>query len=279
MQLWIGTSGYSYPDWVGTFYPAGTRGPRMLDHYARQFPLVELNFTFYRLPTPDMLARLADRVPAGFQFLVKLPRTISHDQSSKDIAPFHEAVLELERRKCLLGLLCQLPQSVHQTKAAWHWLERITGEYGGLGLAVEFRHRSWTTPEVQERLREEKVDLVSVDVPKLPDLYPTGLVQSTDRAYIRLHSRRTENWYLSDKDRYDYDYSDGELREWLSALAARTDRLARVMILFNNCHRAQAAANTRRMQELVREFDHPFELITPALPLGEAPPTQKLLFE
>lgn len=279
MQLWIGTSGYSYPDWVGSFYPAGTRGPRMLDYYARQFPLVELNFTFYRLPTADMLARLADRVPPGFQFLVKLPRTISHDQSTKEIASFHEAVLELERRKCLLGLLCQFPQSMHQTKTAWHWLERITGEYAGLGLAVEFRHRSWTTSEVQERLREEKVDLVSVDVPKLPDLYPTGLVQSTDRAYIRLHSRRTENWYLSDKDRYDYDYSDSELREWLSVIAARSDRLARVMILFNNCHRAQAAANARRMQKLVREFDHSFELMAPAMPVEGEPPTQKLLFE
>lgn len=78
MKVWIGTSGYSYPDWVGSFYPPGTRPNRMLAHYAQHFPLVELNFTFYRPPTPEMLAKLADRAPAGFQFLVKLPQSISH---------------------------------------------------------------------------------------------------------------------------------------------------------------------------------------------------------
>src|SRR5207244_9763012 len=80
MKVWIGTSGYSYPDWVGSFYPEGTRPNRMLAHYAQHFPLVELNFTFYRPPTPDVLARLAEQTPAGFRFLVTVPRPISHEE-------------------------------------------------------------------------------------------------------------------------------------------------------------------------------------------------------
>src|SRR5947207_1226571 len=80
MQVWIGTSGYSYSDWVGPFYPPGTRPNRMLRQYCQHFPLVELNFTFYRPPTPEILARLADQTPAGFQFLVKAPRSISHEE-------------------------------------------------------------------------------------------------------------------------------------------------------------------------------------------------------
>src|SRR5205814_10562919 len=98
MQIWIGTSGYSYPDWVGGFYPRGTRPNRMLDHYCGHFPLVELNFTFYRLPTPSMLARLADQTPAGFQFLVKMPRSLSHEESNAELAGFRAAVEELQRR-------------------------------------------------------------------------------------------------------------------------------------------------------------------------------------
>src|SRR5437588_3285795 len=98
MDVWIGTSGYSYADWVGGFYPAGTRPGQMLGYYARQFPLVELNFTFYRPPTPDMLARMAGQTPPGFQFLVKLPRSISHDRSPDDIDCFRKAALELDRR-------------------------------------------------------------------------------------------------------------------------------------------------------------------------------------
>ena len=91
MQVWIGTSGYSYPDWVGDFYPAGTRDSQMLAHYCRHFPLVELNFTFYRPPTARMLGHLADKTPPGFQFLVKLPRTLSHDEDPRDLAGFRQA--------------------------------------------------------------------------------------------------------------------------------------------------------------------------------------------
>src|SRR5437660_8370865 len=111
MQVWIGTSGYSYPDWVGGFYPAGTRPHRMLAHYAGHFPLVELNFTFYRPPTPEVLARLAEQVPDGFQFVVKVPRSISHEEKPNDLPLFRRAVEELRRRGRLLGLLLQLPQS------------------------------------------------------------------------------------------------------------------------------------------------------------------------
>src|SRR6266404_1110676 len=109
-QIWIGTSGYSYPDWVGGFYPPGTRPGKFLAHYCRHFPLVELNFTFYRLPTVAMLTRLVEQTPDGFQFIVKLPRTLSHEESTSDIAGFRQAVDELHGRGRLLGLLCQLPQ-------------------------------------------------------------------------------------------------------------------------------------------------------------------------
>src|SRR5438132_10075491 len=84
-QIWIGTSGYSYPDWVGGFYPPNTRPNRMLAYYCGHFPLVELNFTYYRLPTPGMLARLVEQTPPGFQFLVKLPRSLSHEESTAEL--------------------------------------------------------------------------------------------------------------------------------------------------------------------------------------------------
>src|SRR5213078_2256529 len=90
MQVWIGTSGYSYTDWVGDFYPEGTRPERMLAVYARHFPIVELNFTFYRPPTRAMLLRLAEKAPAGFQFLVKLPQVISHDHRPMEIPGFRD---------------------------------------------------------------------------------------------------------------------------------------------------------------------------------------------
>src|SRR5262245_33382904 len=122
MDVWIGTSGYSYTDWVGDFYPAGTKSNRMLPYYSQHFPLVELNFTFYRAPTAAMLARIADLTPAGFQFLVKLPRSLSHEQRNDDLLTFRNAVKELQGREQLLGVLCQLPQSFHATRRNRTWL-------------------------------------------------------------------------------------------------------------------------------------------------------------
>jgi uncharacterized protein YecE (DUF72 family) len=237
--------------------------------------LVELNFTYYRLPTPEMLARLAEQAPRGFQFLVKLPRTISHEEKALDAPLFRQAVAEMHSRNCLLGLLCQLPQAAHQTKKRWHWLESLFDEFAGLGMAVEFRHRSWAEPAVTERLAKAGIHLVAVDVPDLPNLYPRGLVRSTPRIYVRVHSRNATNWYGSNSDRYDYDYSDAELKEWIRELVVAKDQTQQAFVLFNNCHHAQAAANARRFQELLRNLPESVDIVEPP----RASPKQKTLFD
>ena len=276
MQIWVGTSGYSYPDWVGPFYPAGTRSSRRLSYYSSQFPLVELNFTFYRPPTSAMLARLAEQTPAGLQFFVKMPRSISHEAKTDDLTRFREAVGELQRRERLLGVLCQLPQSIHRTAKYLRWLAQLGDRFAACGFAVEFRHRSWATPEVTDWLRQQGICLVSVDAPDLPALYPSGLVQSGRTSYVRFHSRNAANWYGSDQQRYDYSYSDEELNGWIASLSNAAPDTERILLLFNNCHRAQAAENARRMRILIER--HP-ELGTVVPPVAAAPSQQRSLFD
>jgi uncharacterized protein YecE (DUF72 family) len=278
MQVWVGTSGYSYSDWVGPFYPQGSRPGQMLSHYCRHFPLVELNFTFYRLPTAMMLSRFAEQTPDEFQFIVKLPRTLSHEENASDVLPFRHAVDELRGRGRLLGLLCQLPQATHNLPKHRSWLERLAGEFAGCGLAVEFRHSSWFRPEVTAWLGKLNLDLVAVDVPDLPGLYPRGLVQSSPRVYVRFHSRNPGNWYQSDKFRYDYDYDDQALQEWIAALNGNRNPSDRVLLLFNNCQRSQAVANAQRMRELLSKMGGSMEVIEPfAAPQPAS--QQRLLFD
>jgi uncharacterized protein YecE (DUF72 family) len=275
LDIWIGTSGYSYPDWVGDFYPKGTKAAQMLSQYARSFPLVELNFTFYRTPTREMLQRQADKVPPGFSFVVKVPQTISHVQSPDDLPAFRQAVLGLRERGQLLGLLCQLPQSNHKEKKNLQWLQRLAASLGDLHLAVEFRHRTWADPEVAPWLAERGLDLVAVDVPNLPGLYPRGWVTSGPRAYVRLHSRDAANWYKGEKERYDYDYPDDALREWLEE-ARSAAGIQQTLFLFNNCYRGQAAANARRMEALFAREAPGLNLVPP---FAAAPPAQRSLFD
>src|SRR3954469_12917442 len=122
MNVWIGTAGYSYSHWVGPFYPPRTPPRRLLTHYARHFPLVELNITFYRTPTAESLTGLADRTPAGFQFAVKLPRSLSHDRRPEELSQFREAVAALHAQGRLAGVVAQFPQATHNTPAARRWL-------------------------------------------------------------------------------------------------------------------------------------------------------------
>src|SRR5262249_52326613 len=98
-------------------------------------------------------------------------------------------------------------------------VRKLAAHLSGLGAAVEFRHRSWAEPEVPAWLAGLGLDLVAVDAPRLPGLYPRGWAQSGRRVYVRLHSRNGEKWYQGEKERYDYHYDDGALQEWVDAVA------------------------------------------------------------
>jgi uncharacterized protein YecE (DUF72 family) len=263
MQLWIGTSGYSYPDWVGAFYPAGMSPQKMFTHYVQRFPLVELNYTFYRPAESSSLLRLAQKAPEGFQFIVKLHQSISHERKLTEVRGIREAVDALQQENQLLGLLCQFPQEFHYTQQNRGWVETVADKFPGHALAVEFRHHTWHVPEVNDWLRQRQLHLVSVDVPNIPNLYPRRLVLTNRLIYIRLHSRNKNAWYGQEKSRYDYNYSDQEMLEWTQALALANDKADRALMLFNNCHGSQAALNAQRVQKLLEKMNTPFEVVPP----------------
>jgi uncharacterized protein YecE (DUF72 family) len=276
MDLWIGTSGYSYMEWVGPFYPPGTSSSRMLRTYARFFPTVELNFTFYRVPTPDNLLRLADQTPPGFPFVVKLHQSMSHEQVMTSAGPFREALDALDGRGRLAGILCQFPQRFHHNRAGLDWLEALRKQFRHHSLSVEFRHASWAQPEVTAWLAERAMNIVSVDVPPAPGLFPTGLVLSGRTAYVRFHSRNQSSWYDAHEERYNYDYSDDELREWVEALAERSGDVDRAFVYFNNCRLGHAAANALRFRELLAARSPALQVIGP---LPAKPSRQRDLFD
>jgi uncharacterized protein YecE (DUF72 family) len=266
MDLWIGASGYVYPEWVGPFYPPATSSIQMLPFYARSFPLVELNFTYYKMPAADHLAKMARRVPASFQFIVKAHRSLTHERMREQIPVFHAAVQPMRERGQLMGVLCQFPQSFHCVEANRRWLTTLRQELKDLPIAVEFRHHSWDQPDLVDWLCREGLSLVSVDVPDIAALFLRKLVQAGRQVYVRLHSRDAGRWYAAGHERYDYLYSDEELQEWLDALAARVGRIDRALVLFNNCRNAQAVIDARQLAALASRRADLFQVIGPSDP-------------
>jgi len=247
----IGTSGYSFTDWVGTFYPPEATQREMFSYYVQAFSTVELNFTYYRMPVPNTLEKLAGRSPAGFTFWVKANQELTHKGNLAIAGEFVEGLSPLRDAGKLAGVLVQFPQSFHRTPDSRKYLADVVENLASVPLAVEFRHSSWQTPETLASLRQRKVTLVAPDVPDIASLYHSPAAATTTTGYLRLHSRDASKWYTGGADRYDYSYSPDELKQIAEEWSALKEPLDEVYVFFNNCHAGQAARNAQEFHRIV----------------------------
>ena len=251
-RLRLGTSGYQYADWHGPFYPVRLPARDQLAYYAGQFNTVELNFTYYRLPTAAGAAGMLRQTPPGFDFFVKAHRSFTHEQDLGAADEFLFGIEPLRAANRLAGLLLQFPQAFANTSANRYYLRQIGRRFQGLRLAVEFRQRAWARQPVFDFLADQALTLVAVDEPALPALFPRlPVVTNPELAYVRFHSRNAAKWYRGGEERYDYRYSGAELRDWVPLLRTITARARKVFVYFNNCHSGQAAQNAREMAAIV----------------------------
>ena len=251
----VGTSGYSFKDWVGTFYPQGTQSREMLAEYVKHFAAVEINFSFYRVPAARTMAAMAAKAPKGFRFWVKANRATTHEGDRSIREAFLAGIAPMREAGSLAGLLFQFPQRFHRTMENRKFLAAALADYAELPLAVEFRHRSWRHPSVVEGLRGRKVTLVVPDVPDLPGLYHSPAAATTRTGYLRLHSRDASKWYAGDGSlRYDYGYSTAELQELLAAWEGLDEPMDEIYTFFNNCHHGQAAQNAEALRRILGQI-------------------------
>lgn len=250
----IGTSGYSFDDWVGTFYPAGTQKRDMFGLYTQEFAVAELNFTYYRMPVPRTLEALARKSNAAFRFWVKANRATTHEQQRDTAGPFLEGIGPLINTGKLAGVLLQFPQSFHRTVDTRKFLAATLEDFATVPLAVEFRHGSWQHPNTDRDLRDRGITLVVPDVPDLKGLFHHAAAATTATGYLRLHSRDAPKWYAKDADRYDYHYRDAELQELAEQWSNLPTPVDQVYAFFNNCHGGQAADNAQAFARIVAEL-------------------------
>ena len=251
----VGTSGYSFADWVGAFYPAGTQRGGMFAYYQQVFSAVELNFTFYRVPTAGTIGRLAEACGEGFRFWVKASRKITHERDTSVLRPFLAALEPMSAAGKLGGLLLQFPQSFHRTVDNRNYLGSILAQLESIPAAVEFRHYSWEHPATLDGLRERSVALVIPDVPDIRSLYHSQPVLTSAIGYLRLHSRDAGKWYgEGGTDRYDYRYSERELSDLAAEWVPLAEQSEKVYAFFNNCHRGQAAENAEAFRRILEKL-------------------------
>jgi uncharacterized protein YecE (DUF72 family) len=229
MQLSVGTSGYSYKEWLGRFYPEKLPGSEMLRFYAERFTTVEINNTFYRMPAESMLAQWLQQVPDRFTFTLKAPKRITHDQRLRES---ESSVAEFLRRADILGnklgvILFQLPPYLKKdVPRLKEFLELLPP---GKRVAFEFRSTSWQDDEVYELLRSHASILCVTDT----DEGDTPFIATSDCGYIRL--RRTH-------------YSDDDLRGWTAQIAAKA--LPQTYVYFMHEDEALGTKFAQQLNEL-----------------------------
>jgi uncharacterized protein YecE (DUF72 family) len=195
MPAFIGTSGYNYPEWRGSFYPEKFSTGKMLPYYAERFTTVEINYTFYRMPNAKILAGWDAETPDGFRFALKAPKRITHDKRLKDVAEPLRYFLDTARTlgPKLGPILFQLPPNFKKD------LSRLGDVFAllpsDLRYAFEFRHVSWHADDLYERLRMSNAALCIADSETLT----TPLEGTADWGYLRLR---------------DEGYSPADLEEW-----------------------------------------------------------------
>jgi uncharacterized protein YecE (DUF72 family) len=255
----VGTSGYSYAEWTDAgFYPPGTKSGNMLPFYARNFPITELNFTWYQMPKAQTLERMHRQAPDGFYFAAKLTRTLTHEIDSgqwrSQAAQYRDGIAPLVQARKLVAVLLQFPPSFVRAPRNRRYLAELLDELEGLPLAVEFRHASWATDRVFAEFERRRTTLVAVDEPDLPGLFPRlDIVTNPELFYIRFHGRNARGWRSGNmQQQFDYDYGDAELRQWTDVRIVKMARQAAGgVIFFNNHVRAQAPRNAVRLIQLL----------------------------
>ena len=257
--VWVGTSGFSFPDWVGTFYPKELSKAEWLAYYARHFPALELNSSFYGIPSVKTMQRLCERTPPNFRFVVKANRKTTHESADAEVAgAFREALGPIIEAGRLHGVLAQFPWSFRNTPANLDYLVALAERTPDVQWFIEFRHRGWIVPEVGSVMREHKLGFVSVDEPQIGDMMPPVAKFTVPVAYVRLHGRNADAWWGRGKgapsDRYDYLYTEDELQSWVGKIGRLAREVKEVLVFFNNCHRGQAADNANLMRSLLREL-------------------------
>jgi len=252
-MILVGTSGYSYDDWVGPFYPPGLPKREWLAYYGREFAACEVNFTYYRLPNPRTLAAMAEKTPPGFVFTIKASQELTHGREDPEpaFAAFAAGVQPLVDSGQLGCVLAQFPYSFHATPENRDYLQRFRDRLQSLPLVVEFRNRAWVVDETFDLLRELGLGYCCVDEPRLPGLIPPVAVATSPIAYVRFHGRNAQKWWRHEQawQRYDYTYSEQELAEWQPKIR-QLDAQADVTFVFANNHWQGQAVTTARQLRL-----------------------------
>jgi len=254
-MIYLGTSGFSYKDWVGPFYPQGMPARDWLFFYSQEFNCCEINSTYYAIPTDKNVEAMANKTGDGFLFSVKANKEMTHEYKGnvEVFKAFRDALLPLIEQDKLGCVLAQFPYSFKNVAQSRSYIELFKEQMAELPLVVEFRNAGWLKREIFDWLRSIDIGFCCVDEPRLPNLMPPIAEITGKTAYVRFHGRNKEKWWEHENayERYDYTYSAEELVEWVPKIKKLDASAERTFLFANNHWRGQAIDTIRQIRMML----------------------------
>ncbi|MCL2185706.1 MAG: DUF72 domain-containing protein [Treponema sp.] len=267
-EILIGTSGYDYLEWKGGFYPEKLARNKFLEYYSEHFNSLELNGTYYRMPTAEQMQKMIERSQKRLRFTVKAFQGLTHAFiQGKDHTPpglimnqykllageFKKAIEPLLADNLLLCALFQFPESFHYEKEERIYLDLLLKEIADIPVVIEMRNSKWQNDQVYNALKERNSGWCITDNPDLKNLMKLDYTVTSDIAYLRFHGRNAKMWYNGDTvSRYDYLYSDEELQSFVEPIQQLLKRAKIVQLFFNNHAKSQAVINAKKIEMLLK---------------------------
>jgi len=232
MEQWIGTSGFQYTEWKGTFYPEDLPTAKMLPFYAERFATTEINYSFHRIPSAKTIEGWWKATPDRFKFSLKAPQKITHFSKLRNCGDtmryFHQVICDLEKK--LGPVLFQLPPTLKKDAALLQEFLAVVPD--GMRGAFEFRDPSWTDDEIFELLKTKNIALCIADSEKLS----TPDVATADYGYLRLRRE---------------DYQETDVLRWAEVIKARANVWSDAFIYFKHEESGIGPKLATRMMELL----------------------------
>jgi uncharacterized protein YecE (DUF72 family) len=253
--IYLGTSGFSYKDWVGVYYPNNLQPREWLPYYAREFNTCEINSTYYAVPSAATLKSMVAKTGEGFLFAIKANQEMTHQRKDNGaLCNTFRQVLEPVIAAGKLGcVLAQFPYSFDFNRQNWEYLALLRKYLEGIPLVIEFRNARWLKVEVFQWLRQQDMGFCCVDEPHLPNLLPAIAEVTSKIGYIRFHGRNKEKWWQPGQpyERYDYTYKPEELEEWLPKIKKIAGLTEKTFIFANNHWRGQSIDTVRQLRMML----------------------------
>ena len=254
-MLYLGTSGFSYTDWAGNFYPRGISRRDWLSFYAHEFNALELNSTYYAIPKLSVVESMIRKTAEGFLFSIKANQEMTHLRQTDSgvfsaFANMLQPFIDAGRLGCVLA---QFPFSFAATRPNINYLKFFRESLKDLPVVVEFRNVQWLKPEMFDWMRKQNLGFCCVDEPQLPNLLPPVAEVTADIAYVRFHGRNAAKWWEHQHayERYDYTYAAEELKEWLPKIKKLNSLAEKTFIFANNHWRGQSISTIRQLRMML----------------------------